>query len=353
MKTAMPSKVRPVKLRSLSENLEAARAFFKEHIALNPEDAGFELEEVAGRARGPKGLELRRYGNAGGEKGAIFFVHGFMGGLDLEANHLLCTHLKRLGYTVYAMEMRGHGATGLVHGVDFDYGKTAEDAKAAIAHILEKETGALHVIGHSGGGAVAADGLKRFVSDKEAENKERVASLLLLATPNYLPHMPLSMFGTGLGLATSKIAVMRFRNVGRRLTNRTLSELTASGTGWMYSNTENEKALLKFLAAKPSIVGNVGFLFFSNENTAREVRMFPHVHEIIGQIIKNSHSEIFSPGLKITYVRHTLAGGMDAVANPRNVRFPPARWLLHRLVTKGEEQMKNAGAEIVNLDYRH
>jgi pimeloyl-ACP methyl ester carboxylesterase len=101
------------------------------------------------QARDGVSLSFRRYpGAANG--GAIVLVHGSSG--SNRGSHRLATVLSQAGATVFAVDIRGHGASG-PHG-DISYAMQLDDDMADLArvldHTLPNEKRLL--IGHSSGG---------------------------------------------------------------------------------------------------------------------------------------------------------------------------------------------------------
>jgi non-heme chloroperoxidase len=101
------------------------------------------------QARDGASLSFRRYPGAA-DGGAIVLVHGSSG--SNRGSHLLARALCRGGATVFAVDIRGHGASG-PHG-DISYATQLDDDMADLARVLDKtlpnETRLL--IGHSSGG---------------------------------------------------------------------------------------------------------------------------------------------------------------------------------------------------------
>jgi pimeloyl-ACP methyl ester carboxylesterase len=100
-------------------------------------------------ARDGASLSFRRYpGAANG--GAIVLVHGSSG--SNRGSHRLAAALAKAGATVFAVDMRGHGASG-PHG-DIRYSTQLDDDVADLARVIDQtmpnETRLL--IGHSSGG---------------------------------------------------------------------------------------------------------------------------------------------------------------------------------------------------------
>ena len=101
------------------------------------------------QARDGAALSFRRYPGAV-DGGAIVLVHGSSG--SNRGSHLLATALSQAGATVFAIDMRGHGASG-PHG-DISYATQLDDDIADLARLLDKmlPNEKRLLIGHSSGG---------------------------------------------------------------------------------------------------------------------------------------------------------------------------------------------------------
>jgi len=101
------------------------------------------------RARDGASLSFRRYPGAA-DGGAIVLVHGSSG--SNRGSHRLATALSRADATVFAVDIRGHGASG-PHG-DISYAGQLDDDIADLARVLDKAlpNEKRLLIGHSSGG---------------------------------------------------------------------------------------------------------------------------------------------------------------------------------------------------------
>jgi len=103
-------------------------------------------------ARDGAALGYRRYPGSDARRVAVL-IHGSAG--DSHAMHGLGLALARAGITAYALDMRGHGASG--QRGDIDYVGQLEDDLADFAAVLRKAhpVAQLALVGHSSGGGFA------------------------------------------------------------------------------------------------------------------------------------------------------------------------------------------------------
>jgi len=138
-------------------------------------DAGIDLRSVSGTGRRNRiervdveaaiaGGTATRHASGGAGQGTVLLIHGFAG--DGRAWLRVASQLQRDGLVVHAPDLPGHGASTV----------TATDVPGLVAETVRYAgtlTGPLHIVGHSLGGAVAAQ-LAAALGD-------RVASLTLIA----------------------------------------------------------------------------------------------------------------------------------------------------------------------------
>ena len=101
------------------------------------------------QARDGASLSFRRYPGAA-DGGAIVLVHGSSG--SNRGSHRLATALSRAGASVFAVDIRGHGASG-PHG-DISYATQLDDDMADLVRVLDNTlpNEKRLLIGHSSGG---------------------------------------------------------------------------------------------------------------------------------------------------------------------------------------------------------
>lgn len=107
----------------------------------DPVDSGYRFTEV-------DGIRVR-YARKGDGAGTVLFVHGFGGDLD---NWLFNLDALAERHTVIALDLPGHGQSDRRLP-----GTTLADLARFVAHFLDAvEIGSAHLVGHSMGGAIAA-----------------------------------------------------------------------------------------------------------------------------------------------------------------------------------------------------
>jgi pimeloyl-ACP methyl ester carboxylesterase len=101
------------------------------------------------QARDGASLSFRRYPGAA-DGGVIVLVHGSSG--SNRVSHRLATALSQAGATVFAVDIRGHGASG-PHG-DISYATQLDDDMADLARVLDRtlRNEKRLLVGHSSGG---------------------------------------------------------------------------------------------------------------------------------------------------------------------------------------------------------
>lgn len=104
-------------------------------------------------------LHLRQWEAGPAARGSVLLVHGL--GEHVGRYAAVADALNRAGWTVWGYDHRGHGASGGARGVLAADDSLLRDLARVVDALRAREPGALVLLGHSMGGAVAA----RFVAE--------------------------------------------------------------------------------------------------------------------------------------------------------------------------------------------